>query len=205
MSTSRRTFLAGGVAAAALGGGTWAWLRAQGYTEAPPLRGRSPAREPVAPLPSAPYPPRAQATLEALVEVLLPGDPAAGLPSGVEAGVVGFLMTASRDPILRPVRNDVLKLTRYLDQGGQSLRGVRFVELDPEARAAVVADAAADAEARGRFVPARALEASLRVSLEGYLGHPHHGGNADAKVWSALDIRMPRARAAHGHHHGGDE
>ena len=188
---------------AALGAGTWAWLRARGYAVRPPVGpGRAEARAPVAGLPSAPYPPLALATLPPLIDVLLPGEPDLSLPTGSEAGVVDFLVSASRAPGLTPLRNDILKLTRYLDIAAQRHRGVRFAELDdPAIRAEIVAEAAGDRTARGRFVPAQALEAALRLSLEGYLGHPEHGGNRDAAVWDALHIGMPRdRRPAHVHH-----
>ena len=198
----RRTFLAGGLSAAALGAGTYAWLRAQGYAVDPPLAvGQGAGRDAVTPLPGAPYPPRALATLEPLLDVLLPGDPALALPSAQQAGVLDFLTTASRAPGLTPVRNDVLKLARFLDQQAQGKAGVRFGELtDPAQRAEVVAEAAVDRAPRGRFVPAQALEVTLRLALEGYLGHPFHGGNRDGKVWQALAIAMPIDRTpAHVH------
>lgn len=198
----RRTFLAGGLSAAALGAGTYAWLRAQGYAVDPPLTvGGGAARDAVAPLPGAPYPAPALATLGPLLDVLLPGDPALALPSGREAGVLEFLATASRAPGLTPVRNDILKLARFLDQQAQGKAGVRFGDLtDPAQRAEVVAETATDRAPRGRFVPARALEVTLRLALEGYLGHPFHGGNRDAKVWQALTIAMPVDRSpAHVH------
>lgn len=203
MNTPRRAFLIGGLSAATLGAGTWAWLRSQGY-QVSPARSPSggPGHPPLAALPGAPYPPRALATLQALVEILLPGDADLSLPPGSDAGVVEFLQSASREPGLGAVRNDILKLTRFLDQGAQSLRGVRFSELtDPAAQAQLVAEAAAEQNPRGRFVPARAVEATLRLCLEGYLGHPHHGGNRDFSVWQALNIPMTRDRSpAHVHH-----
>jgi hypothetical protein len=202
-AVERRTFLALGVGAAALGAGTYAWLRAKGYAVDPPLPpGGGDPRAPTAALPGAPYPAPALATLAPLLEVLLPGDPDLGLPSAGEAGVLEFLTAASRAPGLTPVRNDILKLTRFLDQQAQGLAGVRFSALtDPDERRRVVAEAAEDATPRGRFVPAQATEVTLRLALEGYLGHPFHGGNRDARVWQALSIDMPRDRAP-AHIHG---
>ncbi len=113
-----------------------------------------------------------------------------------------FLVTASRQPGLGPVRNDILKLTRYLDRGAQSERGVRFAELTDRALQTQLVKQAADNPSKiGRFVPALAVEATLRLSLEGYLGHPYYGGNQDYSVWQALQISMPRDRQPH-HHHG---
>ena len=83
------------------------------------------------------------------------------------------------------LRDEILKLTRYI--------GSTPIET-------AIAEAALNERARPTFSPARALEATLRLSLEGYLGHPHYGGNRDASVWNALSIAMPRQREAH---HGG--
>ena len=46
------------------------------------------------------------------------------------------------------------------------------------------------------------MQVTLRLSLEGYLGHPHHGGNPKGEVWSRLSINMPKHRTpgAHGGH-----
>ena len=177
---------------AALGAGTWAWLRSEGYAIAPAVDvGGGDPRDPVVGLPGPPYPPLALAVLGPLVDVLLPGDADIALPSGSACGVVDFLVSASRAPGLTPLRNDVLKLTRYLDRGSTQAFGVRFSALA----------AAEDTAGTGRFVPARALEATLRLCLEGYLGHPHHGGNREGAVWTALRIGMPTERRA-GHHHG---
>lgn len=205
-AVKRRTFLAAGVGAAALSAGTWAWLRSRGYPVDPPLSvGGGPERPPTAGLPSAPYPAPALATLGPLLDVLLPGDSALGLPPAREAGVLEFLTSASRAPGLTPIRNDILKLARFLDQQAQGLAGVRFGQLsDPAQQARVVAEAAADASPRGRFIPAQALEVTLRLALEGYLGHPFHGGNRDGKVWQALAIPMPMDRSP-AHVHGGHE
>lgn len=203
MDTPRRRFLIAGLSTAALSAGTWAWLRSNQYTVLPPLRvSDSESRPEVVALPGAPYPPRALASLPALVDVLLPGAAHLSLPSASASGVVEFLVAASRQPGLGPVRNDILKLTRYLDRGAQSERGVRFSELaDPALQALLVKEAADNPKKIGRFVPALAVEATLRLSLEGYLGHPHYGGNQDFAVWQSLQINMPRDRQPH-HHKG---
>ena len=193
----------GGVGTALLGAGTYAWLRERGYEVDPNPHPYTGAPRPEAGvLPFAPFDPPALEVLTLVVGLLLPGDEALGLPSAEEAGVVDFVVRAVAAPGLLAVRNELLKLSRHIDIVAQRHRGVRFPELDDTARSAVLDAVRSGGDRRRTFVPDRALETLLRVALEGYLGHPRHGGNRDAKVWAALDIDMPRdLDTGHGGHH----
>ena len=200
----RRAVLAGG-GAALLSAGTWAWLRHRGLTvDAPevPLE-RSVGGRP-APLSGPAFDIRAARTLQVMYDDLLPGSEALGIPSASAAGVFAYLERACKEPGLRPLRDEVLKLARHLDRSSPSTPGERrsFAELDVAERTQVLYAIASDQSPTGRFVPARALETALRLGLEGYLGHPHHGGNQDFVAWSALSIPMPRRRVPAGHDHG---
>ncbi|MEQ8274898.1 MAG: gluconate 2-dehydrogenase subunit 3 family protein [Deltaproteobacteria bacterium] len=203
MAIKRRTFVVAGVGTVALGAGTWAWLRERGYDVDPhPAPPQGEQRAPVGPLAFTPFDPVALKILGTVVGILIPGDETLGLPSAVEAGVVEFLVRASALPGMLPVRNDLLKLTRHIDIVAQRHRGVRFDELDDATRRAVIDDVRAGGDKRRTFDPRGALETLLRLSLEGYLGHPRHGGNAGAKTWAALEIDMPRdVEAGHEGHH----
>ena len=200
VSVGRRTFIIVG-GATVIGAGTYAWLRKLGY-EVDPALGPAPTPRPWSgPLPYEPFDPNALLVLTSVVNHLLPGDPARKLPAGVDAGVLDYLIAAAKAPGMSALRDEVLKLMRYLDVTAKTMFGASFSELGDHAREAeVIAKAAANEGARARFEPARALEATLRLSLEGYLGHPHHGGNRGAAVWDALAIQMPRDRTSH---HGG--
>lgn len=189
---SRRTFLGGAAGAAAIGAGTWAWLQAQGYAVDPPSEPleRIPPALP-GKLPGPPFDPRARTTLAALYGHLFPGDAERGLPNAGAAKVFEYVESASRHPGLRPVRDDILKLARFLDREAAP---ARFSDLPLERATRLLQAVGENRRPKGRFVPARALETALRLGLEGYLGHPHHGGNPDFITWEALDIRMPRAR-----------
>lgn len=188
---TRRGALLGG-AGIALSAGTWLWLRERGLTEDRLPIERVPPRRP-APLAGPPFDPRATTTLRALYDELLPGSPEPGLPSASDAGVLGYVAAAAALPGLRPLRDEVLKLARYLDKASPD-PSRRFADLDAAERTQILFAASRDDNPVGRFVPARALEVALRLGLEGYLGHPHHGGNRDFVSWDALDIRMPRKR-----------
>jgi hypothetical protein len=200
---SRRALLVGGAGASLVGTGLIAWLRSRGYEVDVPDQpvDRGPPTE-LVPLSGPPFDVRAREALLVLYALLLPGDPARGLPGADDAGVFAYVERAARIPGLRPLRDDLLKLARFLD--GQAAPA-RFAELDVARQTQLLLAAQADQAPTGRFVPARALEAALRLGLEGYLGHPHHGGNRAFAAWEALDIPMPRERdpLAGGHHHGG--
>lgn len=206
LRSGRRAFLWGSAGAVVVGAGAWAWLRAQGYVEDPPPTplDRHPGPE-VTALGGPAFDPRAEATLIALYGWLLPGHAELGLPSAEQASVFGYVRAAALLPGLRPLRNDILKLARFLDREAQSRLGgpppgPGFSALDEASATQVLLAAQEDEQRRGRFVPARALEAALRLGLEGYLGHPEHGGNRDFVSWDALGIAMPRRREAHGSH-----
>lgn len=180
--------------------GFWTWLRERGYAVDPPPSSMEGEPAPVVlPLSGPPFDLRALAVLEPLLETLLPGG--LGLPSAVEAGVLTYFERAGRLPGLRPVRDDVLKLTRHLDREATRRSSAGFASLDAAERTQILLAVGDDHEGRGRFVPARALETTLRFALEGYLGHPHHGGNRAFASWDALRIPMPRDRSPSGHAH----
>ncbi len=182
-----------------MGAGTYAWLRAQGLEVDPPVPGNDLVAKPVKALKGVAFDVNAVAILQHVVLELLPGDPSFGLPSGVESGVVDYLLAACKDPGLLSVRNEILKLTRHLDIIAKK-QGDRFVALAPEVRSRIVREVSQDDGGKRRFDPSRALKVCLRLSLEGYLGHSFHGGNKDHKVWDAFDISMPRDRSP-GHSH----
>lgn len=202
MSVGRRTFIVTG-GAALVGAGTYAYLRRLGYdVDADPTPLDLSPRPKSASLSHAPFDPIALGVLGALVDHLIPGHEASGLPSGRSAGVVDYLIAAARSPGLRPVRDEILKLTRLLDLVAKKDLSGPFQELGQEQQATLIDEAAAGKHDRRSFKATRAIEATLRLALEGYLGHPHHGGNRDASVWNALSIDMPRERSPL-HHHGG--
>ncbi len=197
---SRRTFLIGGLGAAAvLSTATYTWLRKEGYEVDPGLDHVGESRPPVADLPAAPFDAQALAALTVLVDQLLPGDPALGLPNGSAAGVPAFLDRACRHRGLRPVRADVLKLCRDLNLRSRMKHRRSYAELAPEDRDALLAELRVDASRVGRYRPQQALRTTLRIALEGYLGHAQHGGNRDGAVWTALRIDMPRSTKGHQH------
>ncbi|MBK8010094.1 MAG: gluconate 2-dehydrogenase subunit 3 family protein [Deltaproteobacteria bacterium] len=204
MTTSRRVFLVGGGASILLGSGFYAWLRHRGYEVDGPIDPRtSPSRPKAVGLPHPAFDPAASATLAVLVDDLLPGAEDLGIPDARSLGVSHFVGEAARSPGFQSVRADILKLLRHLDLAAKDTGGSRFVDLHPEARGEILARIASGEPGRGSFNPGSALELTLRLALEGYLGHPHHGGNRDGLAWRALGIAMPLDRGpfGQGHHH----
>ena len=201
MTTSRRVFLIGG-SAVLLGSGFYAWLRRQGYELDGPVDPRTSAARPKAVrLAHAAFDPAAAQTLEVLIDDLLPGAPDLGIPSARSLGVSNFVGEAARSAGFLSVRADILKLLRHLDLAAKSAGGARFVDLEPNARAEILSRIASGEPGRGSFNPSTALELTLRLALEGYLGHPHHGGNRDGLAWRAFAITMPLDRGPFGQGH----
>jgi hypothetical protein len=193
VSVGRRTFVVAG-GALAVGAGTYAWLRRLGYDVDPSLASPRASRSKAGALANDAFDAPALPTLAALADLLIPGDPARKLPSAADAGVVDYLLSAARAPGLLPVRNEILKLCRLLDRLAAP---ARFAELDPEAQQRAIGEVLEGRHDRGAFEGGRAVEATLRLALEGYLGHPDHGGNRSAVAWDAFAIGMPRATAHH--------
>lgn len=190
MEIHRRAFLLGAAGAAVLGGGSFAYMTRWGRQIDPgPHPGPYEPRAFAAELNGPAFDPRAVKTLTALVDRLLP--PAAGLPGGLDAGVMSYLSWALVQPGMRAVRAEFLKLSRSLDMVAKQQGLADFAAGSAEAQDALIAEAAAGRGARGNFKPARALRSCLRLCLEGYLSNPSHGGNKGALAWKALQIHMP--------------
>ena len=187
-----------------MGASTYAWLRRLGYQVDPSLAPRpSGVRAPAGPLLHPPFDPVALSVLQVLVDLLIPGSSSLNLPPASEAGVLDYLVSQAAAPGLAPVRTEILKLTRLLNLWAKKDYNKTFPALDRDTQDELLRRVASGQGQRKTFHPARALEVSLRFCLEGYLGHPFHGGNREAKVWDALAIPMPRSRSPH--HQGGHD
>ncbi len=196
----RRALLASG-AILTVGAGTYAWLARMGYLDHPetPESPRTTisdrkARSRTQALGHDPFDPRALAVLAPLLDLLLPGLPEHELPSASQVGVLDYLIQAAQAPGLGLLRADILKLTRYLSLQSRKAHQKKFEALKQEAQVALLEQTQAKQGKIGRFSPARALHATLRLAMEGYLGHPHHGGNLQARAWKKLSIEMPTER-----------
>lgn len=200
---SRRNFLIGGLAATGLSAGTWAWLKSRDLVELPSLSSEAPTPPEKPKALASAFDPRARETLTVLLGHLLPSQSPSQLLGAQEVQLEGYLETSCRIPGLRPVRNEILKLTRYLDLRCKKLHQKRFIEVPTDGQKELLQRIAHGLEPKKRFNPQAALEVCLRIALEGYLAHPFHGSNPNFKVWDSLKIVMPHNRDTHeGHHHG---
>jgi hypothetical protein len=199
---NRRFFVLGGITAIGAGAGAYAWFQQVGEQVDPPRRAPGDQRGKDGPLSHAPFDPRALATLSVLVDDLLPGLAAEGLPKASEVGVMDHVIQAVQEPGFSYVRLDILKLTRAVDLSAKERGAKSFAELGQEDRAAIIHQAVDGDASRGGFRSDVAMEVLMTLALEGYLGHPAHGGNRDGVVWKALGVRMPLNRdGMHGEHH----
>lgn len=136
-------------------------------------------------------------TVIAAVEALLP-DAGRG-PSARDAAVTTHLAGVAADPAFAGVRGLWRRGGAALDRLAGAEHGIAFTGLDGNAQLALL-----DRALRGEASEQSALLAPfalalLEFSLEGYFGHPRHGGNRDALVWRryGLDDALGDEHAAH--------
>ena len=147
----------------------------------------------------APFDARSLATLTLLFDHLLPGDPELGLPSAGEVGVTDYVNQTAAAPGFLAIRNELIRLIRTLDLLSKKHFKNIFKAIEGAARENVILRLSQGEGRQGRFYPTRALHLAMRLGVEGYLSHPHHGGNTEHRAWEALRIPMPRHRSPHHH------
>lgn len=140
----------------------------------------------------------ADRVLSAAVDALLPG-PGSG-PSARDAAVAAHLAGVAADPAFAGVRALWRRGALALDRLAGTESGRPFTALDDDARTALLAGALrGDAGGHSALLTPFAL-ALLEFSLEGYLGHPRHGGNRDARVWRHYGLAGVLAEPHAPHH-----
>jgi gluconate 2-dehydrogenase gamma chain len=140
------------------------------------------------------------ATVEAITARILPSDDG---PGAKEAKVVVFIdRQLKRD--LAPFSGAVVKGARALRRWSEREHGKPFHELAPGLQ-----DDALTRLAQGTLplpgLPQRELFALLHtLTLEGFLGDPDYGGNADEIGWRSIGFATPTLRRPGApHSHGG--
>jgi choline dehydrogenase-like flavoprotein len=129
--------------------------------------------------------PTPRSARDALVDAFLP--PVSDLPGALESGVVRYLERALAEPRFAAVRALIEEGVQKLEAHAEARHGRAFADLDLDARTRLLESAA---EARDGFAWPRFREALLDFMLEGYLGHPARGGNADARVWKKIALPL---------------
>lgn len=119
-------------------------------------------------------------TLEALSEQIIPADRDAG---AAQAGVVCFIdlqLVGFYRPFQAAYR-----------QGLADLAGMRFTQLPPERKTAVLT--ALDTGKAGASAKAF-FDMVVSHAMQGFYGGPRHGGNRDAVSWRMLGVPVPPVR-----------
>lgn len=167
----RRRWIFGALAAAGAGVLAWVTSRASGRAGGGPERGAAAFdHEPT--------------TLEAVLEQLLPS--AAGMPSAAEAKVAAYVEAELAKPEFAVPSRVIDQAMKSFEKAAAARGAKRFADLDAQAQRELLA-----AFASGTLTPRAKGEAAVfqtmfSLALEGYLGAPSHGGNANGVAWRAI-------------------
>ena len=101
-----------------------------------------------------------------------------------------YLERALSEPRFAAVQALIEDGVQKLEARAQTLHRRSLAELDSDARVRLVESAF---EAQDGFAWGRFREALLDFVLEGYLGHPARGGNADGRVWKKIELPIARS------------
>ncbi len=136
---------------------------------------------------------RTWATLAAAQDRLVPSTP--GAPGAASTNAIGYLDAALASPDVPERSKELIRRgAAHIDRAARWYRKERFADLSPMQQDAIL----------------RSLERDLRIgipwlrtmliyTLEGYLGDPVHGGNANEAAWTWLGHRpgTPRPTTPH--------
>lgn len=132
---------------------------------------------------------------DALLERLLPGDPARGRPGAREAHVVVYV---DRSLVERPELSmkTTVDLLAAVDAAAHERTGVGFAEADGQVQDEIIVDVQ-----RGEIPGLTMVFDQLLVrGLEGFLGSPNHGGNHERVAWRWLGLDPSCTAGACGEH-----
>lgn len=134
---------------------------------------------------------RSLQTLAAALDQLLPA--AHGMPSATRAHVHVFVDRELQRPAYQGFQGLVKRGLGKLDAEARKEGGKRFHELTADRQQDLLTRFQSGAAKDSGFDSARWFEVVLTLALEGYLGHPRHGGNHEEVVWNAvgLEIQCP--------------
>lgn len=127
-------------------------------------------------------------TLEAASGRILPSDEG---PGANEAGVGEYLGKALGEPFLRPLARIFVHGCGMLDQHAMERSALPFADCSPEVRDEVLATVRQDQDPFARLF----FEWLVKLTLEGFLGDPIHGGNRDQVGWHFLGYHREEPRS----------
>ncbi len=127
--------------------------------------------------------PAQEVALRAALLRLLPGSEK--LPDAEEAKVAAYVLKALANPALPGLKDTIAEGLDELDKAAQRDGQAPFAKLTIEAQETLLT-LFQTGDPATRFRTAMWFELLLTLALEGYLGHPRHGGNPGGMVWKAL-------------------
>lgn len=138
-------------------------------------------------------------TLAAVSERILPSDELG--PGAKEAGVRGFLEKTLADERLAHLVPLLKRASAFLDRAAKAEHGkASFAALPVEAQDDLLQRLGANKMRPNGFQGATFLRIMVALTLEGFLGHPRHGGNQGEVAWQWLGYS--EQGRAHGHKAG---
>lgn len=199
---NRRSFLRqwlGWLGQATLTGWTWLSLSAcRDRSPVQPSAATKPAPQPVTSTPARKSLAATEArTLEAALARLLPSGVPAGTPGAREAKVIDYLDRQLAEPHFRGFLQLVQRGAKLLEQVSVREAKGPFHSQSDAAQDEILARFQAGAISGSRYPTQRFFAVLHSFSLEGFLGHPQYGGNADRLVWRSLGLD-PHCPNSHG-------
>ena len=142
--------------------------------------------------PASPFSVAEKEALEAVVEHLLPGAAAAGVPAFIDY----WMVRAPFHEVLLPGFRLGLG---YLDREAEQLGAEAFVTLEESKRDQVLQRFQQGALKYKRFTGRAFFEHLMRFTLEGYFSDPKYGGNRDGMGWELAGRQHDCWWVAHDH------
>ena len=127
-------------------------------------------------------------TLAAASARILPSD---GTPGAAEAGVGGYLAKALDEPFLRPLARIFDRGCRALDEHARDLAGCAFADASTAVQDDILFAIQHEPEVFTRLF----FEWLVKLTLEGFLGDPVHGGNRDQLGWRCVGLERQEPRS----------
>ncbi len=126
-------------------------------------------------------------TLQAALNRILPRSGTYGFPGAEETQVIRYVDRQLSLPHFRGFARLTRHGLKFLDRVARKEKGaMRFHLLPPQQQDEVLSMFQTQSVPGLRFPSARFFEILWTFALEGYFGHPRHGGNAGRLAWNAI-------------------
>lgn len=126
--------------------------------------------------------------MRAALERILPEDEPPGSPGAERAGVIHFIDRELQKEHFKPFAPLFRNGARYLDVVAKREAGGPFAEVKVTEQDRILGQFQTRSVENLRYPTDRFFELLHGFALEGYLGHPRHGGNKDKLAWQWVEI-----------------